>query len=46
MQGPVTWRQLIFIAGIILGTVAWTWWFWDLIDGRIEHRIDVEWKHE
>lgn len=43
MTGVVTWPALMFIAGLlcgaVIGTVAWTYWFWELIDRRIEKRM-------
>lgn len=36
---PVTWGALIFAAGVVVGTVAWTYWFWSAIDKRISTYI-------
>ncbi len=41
MKNTVTWPALIFVAGIIVGTIAWTFWFWTVIDDRIEEHIET-----
>ncbi len=45
MTGPVYWEPLVFIAGALVGTavaaVAVTYIFWQLIDKRIDDKIDA-----
>jgi hypothetical protein len=43
MTDPVTWSALGFLAGTVVATVAWTWWFWELIDRRMTTKLD---EHE
>lgn len=36
MNGVMTWQAFTFIAGLVVGTVVWTYWFWNIIPSRRE----------